>query len=174
MEELEPKRQWKALWEKYRYVLLVVGLGLVLMMIPVRSGAGSRQEPRPTQLPAEESLEQKLEQVLASIQGVGQVSVLLTESTGSETSFQTDVSSDQQSESLRQSADTVIVEDPSRQERDGAAGRSAGLPGGGGMLSGSRLGTGAAAGRGGGRLRDGIALRSNIRCENEMNGGIIL
>lgn len=117
MEELEPKRQWKALWEKYRYVLLVVGLGLVLMMIPVRSGAGSRQAPQPTQPPAEESLEQKLEQVLATIQGVGQVSVLLTESTGSETSFQTDVSSDQQSESLRQSADTVIVEDPSRQER---------------------------------------------------------
>lgn len=117
MEELESKKQWKALWEKYRYVLLVAGLGLVLMMIPVRSGAGSRQEPQPTQPPEEESLEQKLEQVLATIQGVGQVSVLLTESTGSETSFQTDVSSDQQSESLRQSADTVIVEDPSRQER---------------------------------------------------------
>lgn len=117
MEELESKKQWKALWEKYRYVLLVAGLGLVLMMIPVRSGVGSRQEPQPTQPPEEESLEQKLEQVLATIQGVGQVSVLLTESTGSETSFQTDVSSDQQSESLRQSADTVIVEDPSRQER---------------------------------------------------------
>ena len=44
------------------------------------------------------------------------MSVLLTEQTGSETSFQTDISSDEQEQSARESADTVIAEDASRHE----------------------------------------------------------
>lgn len=116
MEELNPGKHFKKIWDKYRYVLLIVFLGLGLMMIPVQQKNTESTDSTPAEPVIIESLETKLENILSHIDGAGRVEVLLTEHTGSETNFQTDVSSDTQAENARQSADTVIVEDASRQE----------------------------------------------------------
>lgn len=117
MEELDPGGKWKSIWEKYRYVLLVAVLGLGLMLLPESQDTGSSPSEDPTEPTQAQSLEVRLERLLSSIEGVGQVSVLLTEQTGSETSFQTDTSVDRQAENVRENADTVIVEDDTRREQ---------------------------------------------------------
>lgn len=97
---------------KYRYPLLVLVIGIVLMMLPKmdwdRSAAPSTQ-PETTQVP----LSQQLEQILSSIQGVGKVRVLLTVSAGETIVYQTD--SDSGSTQVRK--ETVIITDSDRNQQ---------------------------------------------------------
>lgn len=105
MDWIEPKQRINALFGKYKYPILVVLVGLGLLLLPGRE----QEEPAvPVRTVTEESLEQRLEALLAQIEGAGAVRVLLTEDTGRETLWQTDVDSDREN--------TVIVEDSDRNE----------------------------------------------------------
>ena len=104
-----PRQRINALFGKYKYPILVVLVGLGLLLLPT----GEAQEPRvPVETVRETSLEQRLEELLAQIEGAGAVRVLLTEDVGRETIWQTDVQSD--ADSVRE--DTVILEDSGRNE----------------------------------------------------------
>ena len=105
MDGIEPKQRINALFGKYKYPILVVLVGMALLLLPGREA----EEPEvPVVTVTEESLEQRLEALLAQIEGAGAVRVLLTEDTGRETLWQTDVDSDREN--------TVIVEDSDRNE----------------------------------------------------------
>ena len=105
MDGIEPKQRINALFGKYKYPILVVLVGMALLLLPGRE----TEEPAvPVVTVAEESLEQRLEALLAQIEGAGAVRVLLTEDMGRETLWQTDLDSDRE--------DTVIVEDSDRNE----------------------------------------------------------
>ena len=77
------KWKWPALadgWNRWKYLLLVVVVGMVLLIMPAgeEKGAGecgcsSQQEPFDL-----EKMEQKLEETLSRIQGVGKATVVLT------------------------------------------------------------------------------------------------
>ena len=109
MDGNEPRQRINALFGKYKYPILVVLVGLGLLLLPT----GEAQEPPvPVETVREASLEQRLEVLLAQIEGAGAVRVLLTEDVGRETLWQTDVQSD--TDSVRE--DTVIVEDADRNE----------------------------------------------------------
>lgn len=72
---------------QYRYVVLVIAIGLVLMSIPVRQEATKTgYEPEPVQ--TRRDIQSELEQILSQIQGVGKVRVLLTESAGELTLYE--------------------------------------------------------------------------------------
>ena len=105
MDGIEPKQRINALFGKYKYPILVVLVGMALLLLPGREA----EEPAvPAQIVTEESLEQRLENLLTQIEGAGAVRVLLTEDTGREILWQTDINSDRE--------DTVIVEDSDRNE----------------------------------------------------------
>lgn len=109
MDANGPRQRINALFGKYKYPILVVLVGLGLLLLPT----GEAQEPPvPVETVREASLEQRLEELLAQIEGAGAVRVLLTEDVGRETVWQTDVQSD--TDSVRE--DTVIVEDADRNE----------------------------------------------------------
>ena len=109
MDGNEPRQRINALFGKYKYPILVVLVGLGLLLLPT----GEAQEPPvPVETVREASLEQRLEELLAQIEGAGAVRVLLTEDVGRETVWQTDVQSD--ADSVRE--DTVILEDSDRNE----------------------------------------------------------
>jgi len=61
---------------KYRYVLLVLMVGVVLMLLP--TGKKTEQKETSTEPITTVSMEQQLEQILSHVQGVGKVKVLLT------------------------------------------------------------------------------------------------
>lgn len=96
---------------KYRYVLLIVLLGLSLMVIPE-----IKEAEEPASSPASEAYadpEEKLEEILSQIQGVGRVKVMLTEEEGKLTDYQTDCDTASDG-SVR--SDTVILSGENREE----------------------------------------------------------
>ena len=93
-------------FQKYRYAVLIVLLGVVLMCLPGIGKAESKVA-TPSSHPSttESNLEDSLAEILSQIKGAGRVEVLLTEAKGSETMYQADTNRD--SNTLRQ--DTVVI-----------------------------------------------------------------
>lgn len=108
-------REKLRLWLKeYRYVILVLFLGIVLMLLP----QSNEREERDTEAPVAEtvaavSLQEQLEQILTMVQGAGKVRVLLTEAAGERVVYQTD---GEESSQNSKRTDTVILSDSGRAE----------------------------------------------------------
>lgn len=100
-----------SLLKKYRYVLIVVLAGILLMVFP---GGKTEEEPEvPVQQYQNESLEEALSRILSMIQGAGKVTVLLTEAAGREILYQVDTDA---SSSGEKDIKTVLITDGSRTE----------------------------------------------------------
>lgn len=76
--------RWKELWQQYKYILLVVLAGVVLLLLPT-GGTNSREDvPRQPDSGFDlEAMERKLERALSRISGAGEVTVVLTLKEGS-------------------------------------------------------------------------------------------
>lgn len=98
--------------KKYKFMILVLLVGMVLMMWP---DAGETKEV-PTPATRELSLQESLEKILEKISGAGQVSVLLTQSAGEETIYQTDENSSVQDSASSTQRQTVLVSGSGREE----------------------------------------------------------
>ena len=78
------KVRWSELWKKYKFVLLVVLVGVVLMLLPVSS---KTKEPAAETRTSEESFdleaeERRMEELLGRIDGVGKLRLMLTLQSG--------------------------------------------------------------------------------------------
>ena len=101
----------RQLLHKYRYPILVVLIGLVLLWLPGKSGNQSIQAAtQPDRV--QEDLNQQLTAILGKIDGVGKVQVLLTVSVGETTVYQSDT--DQTDTGIRK--ETVIITDSGRNQ----------------------------------------------------------
>ncbi|MBQ2893713.1 MAG: hypothetical protein IJE24_06215 [Oscillospiraceae bacterium] len=97
---------------KYRFVLLVLLVGIALMLIPYGRTEETEASTAP-QTPTQPDISRELSQILSQIDGAGEVSVMLTVRTGTSTVYQTDdtlTTGDSGSERK----DTVIVTDENR------------------------------------------------------------
>ena len=101
--------------KKYRYAVLIVLLGIVLMALP--PGKDDVDAPEPIAIVKEEiTLEQRLEDILSRVEGAGEVKVILTVSAGEETRYQVNETHSQGKEDVHDQTDTVKVTDASRNE----------------------------------------------------------
>lgn len=100
---------------QYRYALLIVAAGILLLILPGREGSSDtvRTEPAPQTQP---SLEESLSQILCQIEGAGRVAVLLTEARGEETIYQADENSSSGDRSADRRSDTVLITGSDRRE----------------------------------------------------------
>lgn len=98
--------------KKYKYPILVLILGLLLMLLPGKEEPELQEEIQ-TQ---ETSMQEHLQQILSQIEGAGAVSVLLSEAQGSRTIYQTDVESNANGDSTALDEKTVIITDSDRNE----------------------------------------------------------
>lgn len=103
------KGKIKALWQKYRYAILVLILGIALMMIPGKSEKAN-EAPVHIQAETQPDMEQRLEGILSQISGAGKVSVMVTVAEGELTLYQQDSDSGGR-------LDTVIVTDEKRNQQ---------------------------------------------------------
>lgn len=102
-------------FRKYKYALLILAVGLLLMCLPDFGGGGTEEVPAETAAPAVESdLASELEQILSQIDGAGKVRVMLTESTGAQTYYQTDDDQSTSADSDSCRSDTVLITDADR------------------------------------------------------------
>lgn len=102
--------------QKYKYVVLVLVVGIVLMLVPSQSemdGDGVITDRQDDIL----SVEERLAQILRQVKGAGEVHVLLTEASGEEIIYQTNenISDSDTSSSTRE--DTVTITDSQRNEQ---------------------------------------------------------
>ena len=116
MDWMSITRKMKDLAGKYKYVLLVLLLGIFLMSLPEADKEFIQADVSDPE-PVATSKAKELEEILSQISGVGKVSVMLTEAAGSETIYQTDEDRAQSSDSESVRADTVIVSGSDRTEK---------------------------------------------------------
>lgn len=102
--------------DKYKYIALIVCLGIVLMLWPNTKKNEISFDKNSVTVSQIDSLELRIENIVKYIYGVGEVKVLLTESQGEEIHFQQneDIQINDGSQSTR--TDTVITSDNQRNE----------------------------------------------------------
>lgn len=90
------KVKWSELWKKYKFAVLVVLVGILLMLLPVSS---QTKETEPSEIPQEtfdlESVEQRMEEILGRIDGVGKLRLMLTLQSGTRLTLAEDTQRDQ-------------------------------------------------------------------------------
>lgn len=105
----------KELFDKYKFVLAVLGIGILLMLIP--DNDNTQVPPVPSEpRTATVSRAEELENILSQMSGVGKIKVLLTESDGAQTIYQTDEDRTQSADSESVRVQTVIVTNSGREE----------------------------------------------------------
>lgn len=92
---------------KYKYLLLVLLIGMGLMLIPSGNEKKEGIAVQEQQAVQEENMKDELEQILSNIHGAGRVQVMLTLQSGSQTIYQTDQPAADRTE-------TVIITDADR------------------------------------------------------------
>ena len=75
--------------KKYKYVLIIVLVGLILMILPSGSKSTTSTVTDPV-IQSDIDINEKLSILLSKVDGAGKVEVMLTVSSGEETIFQTD------------------------------------------------------------------------------------
>ena len=105
---------WKALVKeigKYKYVLILIVAGVLFLLLP----ASPSKENTSTAAPNVEedfsvrALEEKLEHILAQIEGAGQVNVMLTVESGMKRIYAQDGRMEQGTGSLQKESETVVI-----------------------------------------------------------------
>lgn len=87
-ELMQWKKRLEHLFRQYKYVLMVILAGVVLLLLPPlweKEGAGEEETQAPQEVNTEDSaaaLERRLEEALSQIQGVGEADVILTLKSG--------------------------------------------------------------------------------------------
>lgn len=91
MELKSLTKKLPAVISKYRFVILVLLIGIVLMILPsVSDNTEKEVTARQEVVVPQTSLEEELSQILCQVDGAGRVQVLLTTGEGAETVYQTD------------------------------------------------------------------------------------
>ncbi|MDD3346331.1 stage III sporulation protein AG [Oscillibacter sp.] len=116
--EMTKAKGVQTLWDRYKYVALVVLIGAGLLLWPSGNGAEGKRDSGES-LAVESDLQGEMEEILGTISGVGQVRVLLTVDTDGERQLARDTE-------LTYSGATASPEDYSRKSEtvlvDGGAG----------------------------------------------------
>lgn len=100
---------------KYRYALLVLAVGLILLMLPT-GNKNEAEAPQITVSTPQIDPSKELAQILGQIHGVGKVQVLLTVKTGETTVYQTDEDTDLSENGSSIRKETVIITDSDRNQ----------------------------------------------------------
>ncbi|MBD5084683.1 MAG: stage III sporulation protein AG [Clostridiales bacterium] len=113
----EAEQVWKLL-EKYKYVLIILAAGLILLLWPTgekekQSESADRSAPEEFDLAA---LEEKLSQTLSQVEGAGKVTVALTVKSGMEQVPVTDRSTSVTERGNSLEEKTVVINTGSGQE----------------------------------------------------------
>ncbi|NCE64296.1 stage III sporulation protein AG [Pseudoflavonifractor sp. 524-17] len=103
---------------KYRYVLLVIAAGVILLLLPSGEGRMPAQSAAPSQDRTAEvsAMEDRLEEVLSQIEGAGRVQVVLTLQAGPRQIWARDTSQEEGEDTYRQEETLVVVSRGSGQE----------------------------------------------------------
>ena len=103
--------------KKYRYVLIVLAIGILLLLWPSGNSDETSDIVSSPKMTSEKiEVETKLAEILSQVQGAGKVQVMLTEREGEQTIFQSDQDQKTDSDSSSFKTETVVISDSQRTE----------------------------------------------------------
>lgn len=115
--ELEKwKEKIQIFLHQYRYPLLILLAGVLLLTLSGRKQDASEQTPQAVTQKQEDTTEQLLAQILGQIDGVGRVRVMLTVAEGETVIYQSDEDATMGENSSSVRNDTIIVNDADRNQ----------------------------------------------------------
>ena len=115
MELSKILKELPAKLSKYRYAILILIIGMILMIIPERNDtSGDTKEI--IQTANAQSQEESMAEILSNVDGAGAVRVMLSVKTGEETIYQTDVSQSSGNDSSNSQKKTVIISTSQRDQ----------------------------------------------------------
>lgn len=100
--------------KQYKYVFLMIAVGLILLLFPATEKA-KETDISPQQVNIL-TLEQQLSAILSSVKGAGDVQIFLSQATGEEILYQTDQNYSTSGDSYDNRTDTVTVSGSDREE----------------------------------------------------------
>lgn len=100
---------------KYKYVWLILLVGILLMMLPGKETEVPATDAQDT-LVQEPSIQTQLEAILSRVKGAGQVSVMITVAQGERILYQTDSSYTQSNDQTDTQTQTILITDSQRNE----------------------------------------------------------
>lgn len=108
MDRVNIQKKIFTAFDKYKFIILIAGLGLILMLLP-----SDEQEQHKVQNQVHSSQQmsatEELASILGQIRGVGRVRVMLTERSGPQTHYQIDESGSQSADNTTSDKQTVII-----------------------------------------------------------------
>ena len=103
--------------QKYKYVLIIVSAGILLMMIPGKSNSkASPDSNHALQTQVNDTVCDNLEGILKNIDGAGKVQVMLTVEKGEQTYYQSNIDHSESETSVNVKEDTIIIADNDNDE----------------------------------------------------------
>jgi stage III sporulation protein AG len=108
------RNKWPKNLRRYSYPAIVILIGVLLMLLPGQKKAEDNSE---ALIPPNETFEERLEKILSSAHGAGEVDILLSVAKGENTVYQTDLNSDTSEENKSVDSKTVLITDSQRIER---------------------------------------------------------
>lgn len=103
--------------QKYKYVALVIVIGIALMLIPSANQKKATSEIKSTAVvKTDEAIEEELAEILNHTAGVGRVKVLLTRGKGEETIYQTDTDTTNNDTERVKRSNTITITDADRNQ----------------------------------------------------------
>ncbi len=114
MEWMNAKETILQYIKKYRYLMLFLMIGLMLLQIPEKESNNNVE--RTENVQSEHDLRQMLEDTLCLVKGAGKVSVLLTQMSGEEIIYQTDENRSTHEHSNDVTSKTLLVTGENREE----------------------------------------------------------
>ena len=100
--------------KKYKFVILILLIGLAFMLIPSRQKDSDSNFITTADQSVTEALEIQLKELLSKIDGAGRVDVLLSKGEGEETVYQTNTDTSRTGEDITERRSTVTVTDTAR------------------------------------------------------------
>lgn len=106
-------KRLRGVWDKYKFVFLVILAGAVLLLLPSFGGKGEKAASAAPAAAADDfsvdAMEQKLERALSQVEGAGQVTVVLTVKSGSRQILATDGKTTEREDTVDSQVSTVVV-----------------------------------------------------------------
>lgn len=111
MELKKIKEKFLFIFKKYRYVVLILVIGLVLMILPTQKrNQSTEQISEVTEVTSpQQDITETLSEILSQISGAGDVAVFVTYAKGEETIYQTDTHTTASTDSEVSELDTVVI-----------------------------------------------------------------
>ena len=117
MDFINLKKRIKELFDKYKFVGIVLLMGIVLMMIPNKTAQSEMSEEiKVVMEEGAQNMETKMENILCYINGAGKVRVMLSIAKGGTSVYQTDSSYSQGDSNTDTKTQTILVTDSNRNE----------------------------------------------------------